>query len=45
MAPTVVRDGRFRLLFFSREETRIHVLVAHPDGEEIRNAWNDHFGA
>lgn len=79
MAPTVVRDGQFRLFFFSREETRIHVHVAHPDGEakfwllpqvalatstglstrqlreaqavveahfeEIRNAWNDHFGA
>ena len=33
MAPTVVRDGKFRLLFFSREEARIHVHVAHPDGE------------
>ena len=78
MAPTVVRDGQFRLFFFSREETRIHVHVAHPDGEakfwltpavclatstrlsarqlreaeevvtahleEIRNAWNQHFG-
>jgi hypothetical protein len=32
MAPTVVRDGQFRL-FFSREELRIHVHVAHPDGE------------
>ena len=79
MAPTIVRDGPFRLFFFSREETRIHVHVAHPDGEakfwltpkvsiatstglsqrqlreaqvvveahleEIRNAWNHHFGA
>lgn len=79
MAPTVVRDGQFRLFFFSREETRIHVHVAHPDGEakfwltpqvavatstglsarqvrdahavveshieEIRHAWNEHFGA
>lgn len=78
MAPTVVRDGPFRLFFFSREEARIHVHVAHPDGEakfwltpdvslatstglsgrqlrdaeavvvahieEIRNAWNQHFG-
>lgn len=26
-------DGPFRLFFFSREETRIHVHVAHPDGE------------
>lgn len=33
MAPTVVRDGMFRLFFFSREETRVHVHVAHPDGE------------
>ena len=33
MAPTVVRDGQFRLFFFSREETRIHIHVAHPDGE------------
>lgn len=78
MAPTVVRDGPFRLFFFSREEPRIHVHVAHPEGEakfwitpvvalatstglsvkqlreaqvvvevhleEIRNAWNHHFG-
>jgi len=33
MAPTVVRDGQFRLFFFSREELRIHVHVAHPEGE------------
>lgn len=33
MAPTIVRDGPFRLYFFSREEPRIHVHVAHPDGE------------
>ena len=33
MAPTVVRDGQFRLFFFSREEERIHVHVAHPHGE------------
>jgi hypothetical protein len=33
MSPTVVRDGQFRLFFFSREEARIHVHVAHPDGE------------
>ena len=32
MARTLVRDGKFRL-FFSREEPRIHVHVAHPDGE------------
>ena len=33
MSPTIVRDGQFRLFFFSREETRIHVHVAHPQGE------------
>ena len=33
MAPTVLREGPFRLFFFSREESRIHVHVAHPDGE------------
>ena len=33
MTPTVVRDGQFRLFFFSREEPRIHVHVAHSDGE------------
>ena len=33
MAPTIVRDGQFRLFFFSREEERIHVHVSHPDGE------------
>ena len=33
MAPTVVREGSFRLFFFSREEPRMHVHVAHPDGE------------
>jgi hypothetical protein len=78
MAPTVVREGPFRLFFFSREESRMHVHVSHPDGEakfwlqpevvlatqtgltkkqlreahdivishlqEIRDAWNHHFG-
>lgn len=29
----LVRDGQFRLFFFSREETRIHVHVAHVNGE------------
>ena len=33
VAPTVLRDGQFRLFFFSREETRIHVHVSHPEGE------------
>lgn len=33
MSRTVARDGEFRLFFFSREEERIHVHVAHPEGE------------
>ena len=33
MSPTIVRDGPFRLFFFSREKKRSHVHVAHPDGE------------
>lgn len=33
MAPTIVREGQFRLFFFSREESRVHVHVAHPQGE------------
>ena len=33
MSPTVLREGPFRLFFFSREEPRPHVHVAHPDGE------------
>jgi hypothetical protein len=33
MAPTIVRDGQFRRFFFSREETRIHVLASHANGE------------
>jgi hypothetical protein len=33
MSPTVLREGPFRLFFFSREEPRTHVHVSHPDGE------------
>jgi len=33
MTPTVFREGPYRFFFFSREETRMHVHVAHPDGE------------
>jgi len=33
MTPTVFREGPFRFFFFTREETRMHVHVAHPDGE------------
>lgn len=28
-----IREGSFRFYFFSREESRIHVHVSHPDGE------------
>jgi hypothetical protein len=78
VSPTLFREAGFRFFFFSREETRLHVHVAHADGEakywlepviqlaqnsglndrqlrsaqalieqheqEIRGAWNDHFG-
>ena len=33
MAPTIFRSGSFRFFFFSREESRLHVHVSHPDGE------------
>ena len=33
MSPTILREGPFRLFFFSREEPRMHVHVSHPDGE------------
>jgi Domain of unknown function (DUF4160) len=33
VAPTVFREGSFRFFFFSREESRIHIHVAHTDGE------------
>jgi len=33
VAPAIVPDGQFRLFFFSREDTRIHVHVSHVDGE------------
>ena len=33
MTPTVFREGSFRFFFFSREESRIHIHVAHTDGE------------
>lgn len=32
MSPTIFRDGGFRYFFFSREETRMHIHVSHPDG-------------
>jgi hypothetical protein len=33
MSPTVLRSGRLRLFFFSREENRLHIHVQAPDGE------------
>ena len=33
MSPTIFREGAFRFFFFSREEMRVHVHVAHTDGE------------
>jgi hypothetical protein len=33
LSPTVFRAGEFRFFFFSREESRPHVHVSHPDGE------------
>ncbi len=33
MAPTIVREGQFRLFFFSREDLSVHVHVSQPDGE------------
>ena len=33
LTPNVFRVGPFRLFFLSREETRMHVHVSHPDGE------------
>jgi Domain of unknown function (DUF4160) len=33
LSPTVFREGEFRFFFFSREESRVHIHVSHPDGE------------
>lgn len=33
MTPTIFRHGPYRFFFCSREETRMHVHVSHPDGE------------
>lgn len=33
MSPTELREGPFRLFYFSRQESRPHVHLAHPDGE------------
>ena len=33
MAPTLLHEGGLRFYFFSREETRWHLHVSHPDGE------------
>jgi hypothetical protein len=33
MSPTVFRSGAYRFFFFSREESRPHIHVSHPNGE------------
>ncbi|MBM5785917.1 MAG: DUF4160 domain-containing protein [Cyanobacteria bacterium K_DeepCast_35m_m1_288] len=33
MSPTILREGEYRLFFFSREESRPHAHVSHPEGE------------
>lgn len=33
MSPTVLRSGKFRFYFFSREEERMHVHIQGQDGE------------
>lgn len=33
MSPTVLRYKNYRLLFFSKEENRIHIHVLSPHGE------------
>lgn len=33
MSPTIFRERGFRFLFFSREETRVHVHVQCAEGE------------
>lgn len=33
MSPTVFRYKKYRFYFFSREEPRMHVHIASPDGE------------
>jgi hypothetical protein len=33
MSPTVFREAGFQFLFFSREETRMHVHALHARGE------------
>ena len=32
--PTVIKIGSYRFFFFSREETRMHIHISCPDGEE-----------
>ena len=33
MTPTVFFEGPYRFFFFSKEETRMHVHVASPNGQ------------
>ena len=32
MTPTVFQQAGFRYFFFSREQSRMHIHVSHPDG-------------
>ena len=34
MSPTVLRYKNYRFFFFSREESRMHIHILSPDGEE-----------
>lgn len=33
MSPTILRHGKYRFFFFSREESRMHIHIICPDGE------------
>ena len=33
MSPTILKKGRYRFFFFSREESRKHIHVVSSDGE------------
>ncbi len=33
MSPTVLKVKNYRLMFFSKEENRMHIHISSPDGE------------
>lgn len=39
LSPTILRVGAYRFFFNSREETRVHVHAASPDG--VAKFWLD----